>query len=316
MTLPWALVGEYSSWRRPHCSLEAANVRSRMPEGPEIRLAADRVAKAVVQRPLRKVWFANQELQSSAALLAKSEVQAVRTVGKAMLTEFSCNLTVYSHNQLYGRWYVVSGDKTPRTNRQLRFGMYTQDGAALLYSASDISVWATDKIQEHPFVAKAGIDVLDASPSPEELTAYFKASSFGRRALGGLLLDQGFVAGIGNYLRSEILFEAGLMPERKLASLSPKELHALAAATCLMIQRAYQSKGITTGPQQVQKLKAQGWKRSAYRHYVFARRGAACFRCGAKISQVDVASRRLYFCSGCQQARNQGQAEVLRPPAP
>lgn len=275
-----------------------------MPEGPEIRRAADRVAKVVLQKPLREVWFANEQLQSSADLLSKSEVKSVRTVGKAMLTDFSCDLTVYSHNQLYGRWYTVSGDKTPRTNRQLRFAIYTQEGAALLYSASDISIWATDKIHEHPFVAKAGIDVLDANPTPKQLLSYFQASSFGRRALGGLLLDQGFVAGVGNYLRSEILFEAGLMPERKLGSLNHAELQALASATCTMIQRAYETKGITNSPEQVQALKARGVKRSGYRHHVFGRKGAACYSCGAKISQVDVASRRLYFCTGCQRARN------------
>lgn len=271
-----------------------------MPEGPEIRLAADRVAKAVLETPLREVWFANEELQASAQLLAKSQVKAVRTVGKAMLTDFSCNLTVYSHNQLYGRWYVVSGDKMPRTNRQLRWAMYTEKGAALLYSASDISVWATDKIQEHPFVAKAGIDLLQADPSPQELAAYFKESSFGRRALGGLLLDQSFVAGIGNYLRSEILFEARLMPDRKLSSLTPRELLALATATSLMIKRSYETKGITNDPTQVKALKAQGLKRSAFRHYVFGRKGAACFRCKTKISQIEVASRRLYYCLTCQ----------------
>lgn len=271
-----------------------------MPEGPEIRLAADRVAEAVVNQPLREVWFENPQLQSSAELLAKSTVTAVRTVGKAMLTEFSCNLTVYSHNQLYGRWYVVSGERTPKTNRTLRWAMYTPDRSALLYSASDISIWATQEVHDHPFIAKAGIDVLEADPSPRELRQYFRKSSFGRRALGGLLLDQSFVAGIGNYLRSEILFEAKLMPDRKLQSLDDKELHALAVATCLMIRRAYQTRGITNAPERVKALKAQGMKRSAYRHHVFGRKGAPCFTCGSKISQIDVTSRRLYYCTGCQ----------------
>lgn len=271
-----------------------------MPEGPEIRLAADRVAKAVVNQPLLEVWFENPQLQSSAELLAKSTVTAVRTVGKAMLTEFSCNLTVYSHNQLYGRWYVVSGRNTPKTNRTLRWAIYTPERGALLYSASDISIWATQEIHEHPFIAKAGIDVLDSDPTPQELREYFRKPSFRRRSLGGLLLDQGFVAGIGNYLRSEILFEARLMPDRKLQSLDDKELHALACATGLMIRRAYQTKGITNAPERVKALKARGVKRSAYRHHVFGRKDATCFTCGSKISQIDVTNRRLYYCTGCQ----------------
>lgn len=271
-----------------------------VPEGPEIRLAADRVAKAIVGRPLREVWFANEALEASAQLLSGSTVLEVTTVGKAMVTHFSCDLSVYSHNQLYGRWYVVGPGKTPRTNRQLRWAVHTKEGSALLYSASDISVWATDKIQEHPFLAKAGIDVLAQDPSVDEMVEYLKGTPFSRRALGGLLLDQRFVAGIGNYLRSEILFEARLRPERKLGSLSAQELRKLAAAICLMITRAYQTRGITNDPDMVSTLKAQGLTRSKYRHHVFGSKNGACFTCQGKVEQHEVAGRRLYLCPGCQ----------------
>lgn len=271
-----------------------------MPEGPEIRLAADRVAKAVVGRPLTQVWFAFPELRASAEILSQSKVTQVTTVGKAMLTHFECGLTVYSHNQLYGRWYVVGVGKEPRTQRQLRWALRTETGSALLYSASDISVWSTAQIAEHPFVAKAGIDVLATPPSAPEMEAYLKNSPSQRRSLGSLLLDQSFVAGVGNYLRSEILFEARLSPERKLGALNEQETRALAQAIVLMIHRAYQTRGVTNSPERVKTLKAQGLRRNAYRHYVFARRDARCYVCDGNIEQKDVAGRRLYWCPRCQ----------------
>src|SRR3546814_3441858 len=48
------------------------------------------------------------------------------------------------------------------------------------------------------------------------------------RSLGGLLLDQGFLAGMGNYLRSEVLFAANLLPQRRPRDLDAGERAALA----------------------------------------------------------------------------------------
>ena len=94
-----------------------------MPEGPEIRRAADRVAAAIEGRVADEVFFAFDDLKRFEPRLTGRRVQQVTSRGKAMLTRFSGGLTVYSHNQLYGRWYVMNGDRMPRTRRQLRFAV-------------------------------------------------------------------------------------------------------------------------------------------------------------------------------------------------
>ena len=107
-----------------------------MPEGPEIRRAADRVAAALEGRVADDVFFAFDELKRFESRLAGRQVSEVTSRGKAMLTRFDGGLTVYSHNQLYGRWYVVRRGRLPRTRRQLRFAVTAGDRRALLYSAS------------------------------------------------------------------------------------------------------------------------------------------------------------------------------------
>ena len=74
-----------------------------MPEGPEIRLAADRIAKVLVGQDIIDSYFAFQWLRRPARKLTGSTVTAVDTRGKAMLTRFDNGLTLYNHNQLYGR---------------------------------------------------------------------------------------------------------------------------------------------------------------------------------------------------------------------
>jgi endonuclease-8 len=53
------------------------------------------------------------------------------------LIGFSNGLTLYTHNQLYGRWLIITGSEYPDSSRQLRLAIHTGDHAALLYSASD-----------------------------------------------------------------------------------------------------------------------------------------------------------------------------------
>ena len=78
-----------------------------MPEGPEIRRAADKVARVLVGNTVEHVAFGLPRLRRFEKRLSGSAVTAVDTRGKAMLTRFDNGLTIYSHNQLYGRWYTA-----------------------------------------------------------------------------------------------------------------------------------------------------------------------------------------------------------------
>ena len=67
-------------------------------------------------------------------------VLRVDTRGKALLIRFEQGLTLYAHNQLYGRWYLNKRGTFPKTGRSLRVALHTETDSALLYSASDIAV--------------------------------------------------------------------------------------------------------------------------------------------------------------------------------
>ena len=123
---------------------------------------------------------------------------------------------------------------------------------------------------------------------------------FSRRRLGGLLLDQSFFAGIGNYLRSEILFDAALHPNTKLGKISPEQKTGLARSIHTMLHRAYRTGGVTMDPNRVMAAKAQGKTRRQYRHFVSGRTGHACYRCNASIEKIIFTGRRLYLCPTCQ----------------
>ncbi|WP_435992565.1 DNA-formamidopyrimidine glycosylase family protein [Rossellomorea sp. LjRoot5] len=74
-----------------------------MPEGPEIRRAADNVERALKNKTVEDVYFAFPHLEGYEVLLKGSNVTRVDTKGKAMLIRFDNGYTIYSHNQLYGK---------------------------------------------------------------------------------------------------------------------------------------------------------------------------------------------------------------------
>lgn len=283
-----------------------------MPEGPEIRRAADRIARVVVGRPLASVYFDRAtfpRLARRAAELAGQSVLRIDTHGKAMLTRLEGGLTIYSHNQLYGRWYTARAGQRPSTNRSLRMALHTETHSALLYSASEIDLLDVDGLAAHPFLAKLGPDILDETLAWRDLRAQARDPRFAGRSLAALYLDQGFVAGIGNYLRSEILFAARLNPWLRPRDLSAGEQGALARATLTIGRRAYETGGMTNPPRRVATLRralpaaVAGHRqraREAVRFAVFDRDGQACYDCGEIIERVEVSARRLYFCPGCQ----------------
>ncbi len=276
-----------------------------MPEGPEIAREADRIRAAIGGRQALAVRFAFPALQGRAPGFTGERVDFVRPRGKALLIGFANGLTIYSHNQLYGRWLVTRPGVMPQTGRQLRLAIESEHRWALLYSASEIEILDEVGLGLHPYLARLGPDALDPALDVATLVERLADRRFLRRRLAALLLDQSFVAGLGNYLRSEICFEARLDPTLRPVDLDATSRDRLARALLRLPRRAYRLRGVTLPDARARALRAGGepWRKA--RHWVFARAGAPCRRCEAKIERLELAGRRLYVCRVCQPASDQ-----------
>lgn len=272
-----------------------------MPEGPEIRRAADRIARALAGHRVQRVFFGLDALKGWERRLQGRVLDGVDTIGKHMLCRFEDGTRIYSHNQLYGRWWVRTRDDYPDTGRQLRLALHTHRHSALLYSASDIDVISSEDFPGHPRVAFLGPDPLHADVDEHVVRDRLAQPAFRRRRLAGLLLDQGFLAGLGNYLRSEILFAARMSPLARPLDCGEAGMRRISRAVVRLMQRSYRTGGVTNSPSRVKCLRSRGCSRSEYRFAVFGREGDPCHVCGETILRKELAGRRLYYCPGCQQ---------------
>lgn len=270
-----------------------------MPEGPEIRRAADRLAKVLVGTKIAEVYFAFPALRKFEKRITGSTVVAVDTRGKAMLTRFDNGLTLYSHNQLYGVWMTARRGAPPETGRSLRVALHTETRSALLYSASDVGVLTDEEVAAHPFLSGLGPDILDRGLSAADVLQRLMHPRFRARSVASLYLDQSFLAGVGNYLRSEILHCAGVHPAERPGALADR-LRRLARTTLTISRRAYRNRGVTLTPERARLLRRRGIAYDQYRFWVYGREDQPCRACGARVLRTTAAGRGLFYCPVCQ----------------
>jgi len=274
-----------------------------VPEGPEIRRAADRIGKALVGRTVIDGQWPFPTLSDKAHLLLNHEVIEVTSKGKAMLIRLDNGWTMYSHNQLYGRWTVHLNTTAVNSKRSLRAEFITERHAVRLWSATDIVLLPTHEEGGHPFLAKLGPDVLDEAVTEAALTDRLAGPSCYRKKAATLMLDQRAFAGLGNYLRSEILHEAGVHPDDRPCDLSHESVVAWGQAIKRITVRAYETGGITVPASVAEQSKARGEPRRRWRHAVFCRDERPCLTCGDLVLRKRYAGRRLDYCPTCQPSR-------------
>lgn len=245
------------------------------------RIASVRVNDAVVVR-----GFSRQ------ALTTKPKGHAITKTerrGKQLFAKLGDDGWLAMHFGMTGRLeYVRDGSDEPKFDR-VRFDLANGDRLAFVDGRKLGRIgWIEDPdvfIERH----KLGPDALD----PKLTRKRFDALLAERRGkLKSTLMDQKFIAGIGNVYADEILFQARLHPETAVQALDAKARGRLYSAMRKVLKTAI--------------AKGAGSERLFERlpkTYLIPRRkaGADCPRCGGKVKQIQAAGRSTYFCPRCQQ---------------
>ena len=267
-----------------------------MPEGPEIFLAARAVHAAVAAQPI-SLDLRYPPLAAKARSLRGVPITRVHARSKAMLTEFANGVVLYSHNQLYGQW-VVHAAGQPLLAKQIRLIITTPHHHTVLYSATDFAWLKAGHEEAHPYIAKLGPEVLSTQVAAQHIAQ--RLATFPRRVIADALLDQQILAGLGNYLRADILLLARVNPLRKISTLSPAELLRIGKASKTLTHRSVQRNGVVRPWAQYQAARKAGADYEAARFYAFDRQGAPCWACATPIARVVQGGRGLFYCPQCQ----------------
>ena len=270
-----------------------------MPEGPETKRMVDTISRDLVNKKIISTKFYHKSLVSFPK--TGLAVKEVVSKGKAVVIRLNNNYSIITHNQLYGRWTSSRLATKIRHNRSLRIEFCTEKKAVRLWSATDISVFKTIDENHHPYIKNLGPDVLDITTTPELIFSRLISNKFKNRQFSGLLLNQRFISGLGNYLRSEILFYSNCMYDDKSSKLNTSQNKLLATNIKDVSMRAYNQKGNTIFYDDLMLKKLDKTIKNR-RFMVFARKGHACYICENIILKDQASSRRIYYCPQCQKA--------------
>jgi formamidopyrimidine-DNA glycosylase len=178
---------------------------------------------------------------------------------------------------------VWSGDE-PERHRHDRMILEFAGGGELRYRNMRKlgGVWlAHDREEVDSILGPLGPDALGL-----DRRRLLELLSKRRGGLKAALMDQTLLAGIGNLLADEILWQARLHPKRTTSSLSDQERSALVSSLRHVVRESIEYDYVPR-------------KRSWLSH-VRGRPGAVCPRCGTPLSRATVAGRTTYFCPRCQ----------------
>lgn len=270
-----------------------------MPELPEIETLKNDLTPVLVGRQFRAarvLWarsIAEPSPEDFVRRLAGQVIHALGRHGKYLILHLSRDYLLI-HLRMSGRLYLAPAD-APQA-RHVRVSLELNDGEALLFE--DPRKFGRLWLVEDPayILSALGPDALDPELSCEALAARLAGR---RRQLKPLLLDQSFIAGLGNIYADEVLFQARLHPLRLTHSLSPEEQARLHSAIRHVLERAVAGRGTTFDALGFRDLRGEPGN-FQQELAVFRQAGAPCPRCGTPIVRIVVGQRGTHLCPTCQ----------------
>jgi endonuclease-8 len=145
-------------------------------------------------------------------------------------------------------------------------------------------------------VARLGPDPLRSDADPD---LAWKRITKSRRTIGGLLMDQTVLAGVGNVYRSELLFRHQIDPYRPGTRIAASEFGAMwTDLVALMKIGVRRGKIIVVRPEHDHG--APSYREGRPRTYVYRRAGDPCRVCGTTVRTAELEARNVFWCPNCQ----------------
>ncbi len=270
-----------------------------MPELPEVETIRRQLERALKGKKIGRVLVSlpkivKLSLGKFKKTVEGAEIEGVERRAKLLLIKLSEGNFLVIHLKLSGQ-LIFNGE----IGKHSHLVYYFTDGSHLVHN--DLRKFGFVKLISEKDLEKF-FDKMDFGPEP--LNKSFSYELFRgqikkrkKSVIKTLLMDQKFIAGIGNIYACEILFSARVLPDRKVGTLKPVEVKSIYEAIKNVLSLALKKKGSSDRDY----LDAYG-RKGGYMPIakVYQREGEDCLICGTKIRRVKMGSRSSYFCPRCQ----------------
>jgi formamidopyrimidine-DNA glycosylase len=273
-----------------------------VPELPEVesirrylqRLEGDRVSD--VEASDEMIFADDLSPESIPALLEGKRVEKLDRRGKYLLIEFEHGWLIYSL-RMTGKAMLVEDRPVEVSYVKLKCDFESRPESLYLTSVrrlSRIYWYEGPDVTEQENLARLGPDPLSEGWDRATLEECFE----GRRGpIKTILMDQGFVAGVGNIYANEVCFLTEIDPRRPADEITAEERARLSETLPELLESAAEQGGSSF----TNFVGGDGEPGSFHlEHQVYDCEGDACPRCGQSIRRIELSNRSTFFCPDCQ----------------
>lgn len=292
-----------------------------MPELPEVETIKRGLSDKIVGKKIADIEIRNaKSFQGDKLLVIGYKVIGIERRAKLIRIELSNNLSLLFHLKMTGQlvYRQDTRNKIQETNKKIEFagGHPSHDWHAVLPNTHTRIIFTFDDKSKLFFndlrkfgwckvLTPQAIEALDKEYGIEPFSSDFTVSNIvvrtnklGNRNIKQFLTDQKIIAGIGNIYADESLFDAGIMPTRKIKDIKLSEWTKIRASILKILKLAIKYGGTTDSDY----VNAEGKKGGMQDHLkVYHRTGKPCAgNCGSKIKRITIGGRGTHYCPKCQ----------------
>ncbi len=267
-----------------------------MPELPEVETYRRYFEETSLYQPISDVYVEDTKLLTTDydtlnQQLKNHQFIGTKRVGKNLFAQLDAPYWLHLHFGMTGDLvYFKDDEDTPRFARII-FKFTNGFRLGFLCPRKFERIGIVEDIEEYLSRKKINKDALEITV--EELS---KTLNKKNAPIKSVLLDQSTVAGIGNWIVDEVLYQAKVHPEKKANQLSEKEITEIHKSMQFVIQTAIDSQANYDDFPESFLIHARGWGRAGLQDI----RADKCAECGEKISISKVGGRTTYFCANRQ----------------
>ncbi len=283
-----------------------------MPELPEVQTIVNDLEKKVVGKTI--IGFGSEWkkkvrpsfLNFKKGIIGKKIINSGR-IGKHIILNLDNGFSVVVHLKMTGHLLLknkklsTSGTKffDERVNGYVRHWFEFKDGSRLEFSDMRKFGWVafvkTKDVEKMKEISGLGIDALSEGLTFKNFNELLEKKL--KSKIGIILLDQKWIAGIGNIYRSEILFDAGIYPKRLVVDLNLSERKKIYLAMRRILKRAVKLRGTSD----VDYRDTDG-KKGTFQNFlkVYRRTGERCVECKGLVKTFKMGQRSVFYCENCQ----------------
>ena len=286
-----------------------------MPELPEVEVVKKSLENKLINLTIKRVKIINSKLRykidnKQFKKIKNQKIISIQRRSKYLLINLNKNSTILTHLGMTGKFFIISNDQKYKTSFYYSLKKNDTKHDHLTFFLNKKIKLIYNDVRKFGFIkVYPSKDVLNCLHllclGPEPLTDNFNLTYFEKYIVNkktkikDLLMDQKFVAGLGNIYCNEILFLCKINPNRSIKTINKEEIKKIIRFTKKILKQA-----ISLGGSSIKNFSSAKGQRGRFQQKfnVYSREKASCSRlkCFGTVRKVYTSNRSSFFCPKCQ----------------